>query len=98
VPVVGGTDSGGLVVPKSRVRKTEVYTPPPKRSASKQVSPRWLAPTMVSLMLVGVIWLVIGYITNYAFPGMTAMGGQGGNLAEGFGLLIVGLALATQWR
>jgi hypothetical protein len=85
-------------VPKSRVRKTEVYTPPPKRSARKMVSPRWLAPTMVSLMLIGVIWLVIGYITNYDFPGMGAMGGQGGNLAEGFGLLIVGLVLATQWK
>jgi hypothetical protein len=85
-------------VPKSRVRKTEVYTPPPKRSARKQVSPRWLAPTMVSLMIVGVIWLVIGYITNYDFPGMSAMGGQGGNLGEGFGLLVLGLARATHWK
>ena len=88
----------GLVVPKSRVRKTEVFTPPPKRSANKRVSPRWLAPTMVGFMIVGVLWLVLGYISNYGFPGMAHLGGQGGNLIEGFALLIVGLGLATQWR
>ncbi len=38
-------------MPKSRVRKTEVFTPPPKRSANKRVSPPWLAPTMVGFML-----------------------------------------------
>ena len=85
-------------MPKSRVRKTEVYTPPAKRSARKQTSPPWVAPTMVGLMILGVIWLVLGYVTNYAFPGMSTLGGQGGNLIEGFVLLIAGLGLATQWR
>jgi hypothetical protein len=90
--------SKGWFVPKSRVRKTEVFTPPPKRSAKKQVSPRWLAPTMVGFMIAGVIWLVLGYISNYASPGMSALGGQGGNLIEGFVLLVIGLGLATQWK
>jgi hypothetical protein len=85
-------------VPKSRVRKTEVFTPPPKRSANKRVSAPWVAPTMVSFMLVGVLWLVLGYVSNYGFPGMTSLGGQGGNLTEGFALLVIGLGLATQWR
>jgi Cell division protein CrgA len=53
---------------------------------------------MVTLMLLGVAWLVIGYVSQYAFPGMGALGGQGGNLIEGFALLIIGLGLATQWR
>jgi hypothetical protein len=90
--------SEGQVVPKSRIRKTEVFTPPPKRSPKKQTSPPWLAPTMVGFMLLGVLWLVLGYITNYAFPGMSFLGGQGGNLIEGFALLVVGLGFATQWR
>lgn len=85
-------------MPKSRVRKTEVFIPPPKRSAKKQTSPKWLAPTMVGFMVVGVLWLVLGYISNYNFPGMASLGSQGGNLLEGFSLLIVGLGLATQWR
>ena len=85
-------------MPKSRVRKTEVFTPPPKRSAKKRVSPPWIAPTMVSFMILGVMWLVAGYVSNYAFPGMSVLGGQAGNLFEGFALLVIGLGLATQWR
>jgi hypothetical protein len=85
-------------VPKSRVRKTEVFTPPPRRSAKKQVSPPWVAPTMVGLLILGVLWLVLGYITEYKFPGMKPLGGQAGNLIEGFALLVLGLGLATQWR
>jgi vacuolar-type H+-ATPase subunit I/STV1 len=85
-------------VPKSRVRKTVDYIPPPTRSPKKRVSPPWLAPTMVACLIVGVIWLVIGYVTQYTFPGMDVLGGQAGNLIEGFGLLVIGLGLATQWR
>lgn len=85
-------------MPKSRVRKTELYTPPPRRSAKKKVSPPWLAPTMVGLMILGVAWLVAGYLSQYNFPGISALGGQAGNLIEGFALLIAGLGLATQWR
>ena len=85
-------------MPKSRVRKTEVYTPQQRRSAKKKTSPPWLAPTMVGLMVLGVAWLVTGYLSQYQFPGMSAMGGEAGNLIEGFVLLIAGLGLATQWR
>jgi len=85
-------------VPKSRVRKTEVFTPPPARSRKKQVSPPWVAPTMVGLMLLGVAWLVTGYLSQYNFPGMHSLGGEAGNLLEGFALLVAGLGLATQWR
>ncbi|MBX6371367.1 MAG: cell division protein CrgA [Acidothermus sp.] len=85
-------------MPRSRVRKTAVYIPPPTRSPKKKVSPPWLAPTMVAFMLVGVAWLVVGYITQYTFPGMSTLGGEAGNLIEGFGLLLIGLGLATQWR
>jgi hypothetical protein len=53
---------------------------------------------MVGFMLAGVLWLVLGYVTNYAFPGMSTLGSQGGNLIEGFALLVIGLGLATQWR
>jgi hypothetical protein len=85
-------------VPKSRVRKTEVYTPPSARSKKKQTSAPWVAPTMVGLMVLGVAWLVTGYLSQYNFPGMHAMGGEAGNLLEGFALLVAGLGLATQWR
>ena len=43
-------------MPKSRVRSKAVYTPPP-RSTKAKVSPRWLAPTMVGCLLVGLAWI-----------------------------------------
>jgi Cell division protein CrgA len=50
-------------VPKSRVRKKPVYTPPPTRSPRRKVSPPWLAPTMVVCLLVcGFALIVAGVV------------------------------------
>src|SRR6266568_1955144 len=51
-------------VPKSRVRTKAVYTPPPKRSASKKVSPRWLVPAMLACLLIGLAWIAVFYVTQ----------------------------------
>ena len=50
-------------MPKSRVRSKAVYTPP-KRSAKAQVSPRWLVPTMVASLLLGLAWISLYYVTG----------------------------------
>jgi len=81
-------------VPKSRTRSKAVYTPPPRASKSK-VSPRWLAPTMVASLLIGLVWIVVFYVSSENWP-VSAMGP--GNLVVGFAFIIVGLGLATRWR
>jgi hypothetical protein len=83
-------------VPKSRVRKKRDYTPPPQavpRSAA--VSPRWLAPLFVSLMLIGLVWIVIYYVSSGRWP-IEAI--TWWNLVVGFGFVFAGLMLATRWR
>lgn len=83
---------------KSKVRKKAVYTPPQK-SQKVQVSPRWLAPTMVGLWLVGLAWIATYYITagtGSKVPVMTDLGNW--NLGVGFGLIILGVVLSTRWR
>jgi cell division protein CrgA len=83
-------------VPKSRVRKKSVYTPPPTRSArKKKVSPVWLAPTMIGCFLIGLAWIVVYYATNGGPSWMSPLGGW--NLVFGFGLIVVGVVLSTQW-
>ena len=52
-------------MPKSRVRKKAVYTPPP-RSAKAKVSPPWLAPTMLACLVLGLAWIAVFYLTNDA--------------------------------
>jgi hypothetical protein len=81
-------------VPKSRVRSKAVYTPPPSRAKSK-VSPPWLAPTMVGLLLVGLAWIALYYVTGGHLP-VRALGAW--NLAIGFVMIIGGVALSTKWR
>ena len=83
-------------MPKSRVRKRTVYTPPPRKSARRKVSPPWVGPLIVALLVVGLAWIVVYYVSQNGVPGMSALGNW--NLVIGFGLVIGGLTLATKWR
>lgn len=84
-------------MPKSRVRRKEAYTPPPQPQ-QVEGSPTWLVPTMVTLWVLGVLWIVGHYlsITAGGLPGLALLGNW--NLLIGFALMITGLGLATRWR
>jgi hypothetical protein len=82
-------------VPKSRVRTKAPYTPPPTRSDKKRVSPQWVGPLMGGLFLVGIIWLVLFYVTGGSLPIKSL---QNWNLLIGFGFIIGGFGVSTQWR
>jgi len=81
-------------VPKSRVRKKAVYTPPPRSSKSK-VSPPWLAPAMVGCLIIGLAWIATFYISGQNLP-ISAL--HQWNLVIGFALIVSGVMLATRWR
>jgi len=83
-----------MTVPKSRTRSKAVYTPPARASTAK-VSPRWLAPTMIGTFLVGLVWIVVFYVSSETWP-VGAIGGL--NLVVGFVFIVAGLGLATKWR
>lgn len=83
-------------MPKSRVRKKPVYTPPPTQSKKRKVSPPWLVPTMLASLILGLAWIVLYYVTNGGPSWLSVLGGW--NLVCGFGLIVVGVVLATNWR
>lgn len=58
-------------------------------------NPVWWAPVMVTLMILGLLWLVVYYLTGYSYP-VQAWGNW--NLAAGFGLLLAGFLMTTNWR
>ena len=61
--------TGVLLVPKSRIRKKSDYTPPATATAVKLSSGRsWIAPLMLSLFLLGLVWIVVYYVTSAAWP------------------------------
>ncbi len=83
-------------MPESRSRKKKTYTPPADRTPKAQKgNPAWLVPTMVSLMVAGLVWVVVTYISGGQWP---IPGIGNGNLAVGFVFIIAGFALTTRWR
>ncbi len=85
-------------MPESKKRKKSVYTPPgtPGASKKKGPSPVWLAPLMLGLFLIGILWLVVFYMVGADMPFVGDLGNK--NLLVGFGFIIAGFGLSTQWR
>jgi hypothetical protein len=90
-------------VPKSKVRKKSVYTPPegvlPSRAGrarAAEPSPRWYAAVMVALMLIGLLWIVVFYVAGDSIGFMVALGPW--NFAIGFGAMVAGLVMSMRWR
>jgi hypothetical protein len=94
-------------VPKSRVRKKKVYTPPTELrpqttvSAKRRPSPVWVPVTAVTLIVVGISWLVVFYLTSgfndVSWLNVLAKIGYW-NLAIGFGAMVAALGLLSKWR
>ncbi len=82
-------------MPESRARKNADYTPPPTRSAAKKPSPSWYAPVMVTLLVLGLAYIVVFYLTESRFP-IGALGAW--NVVVGFGVIMAGFVMATRWR
>ena len=58
-----------------------------------------MVPTFVTLALLGVLWMVVFYISSTANIDIPVMSDIGyWNLAIGMGLLAVSLGLTTQWK
>ncbi|WP_024286337.1 cell division protein CrgA [Cellulomonas sp. KRMCY2] len=81
-------------MPESKSRKKPAYVPPPAPHVAK-TNPTWLVPTMLTLMVGGLLWIVATYIfqADYPIPGI-----GNGNLAIGFVMIIAGFGLTTRWH
>ncbi|MDP9847829.1 cell division protein CrgA [Streptosporangium lutulentum] len=81
-------------MPKPNTRKKAVYTPP-QTSQQVKMSPRWLAPVMVTSWIIGILWIA----TYYVAPSAPLLGTlQNWNLLIGFVFIIFGVVLSTRWR
>lgn len=83
-------------MPLSRLRRRSPYTPPAERAPVRVGNPRWLVPLMLAFFLMGLLWIVVFYVSGAQYP--VASLGNLGNLGVGFGFIIVGFALSTRWR
>jgi Cell division protein CrgA len=84
----------GDIVPQSKSRKKTTFTPPPVAHAPR-TNPAWLVPTMLTLMLGGLVWVVCTYLFSAKFP-IPGIGNW--NLAVGFMLILSGFGLTMRWQ
>ena len=89
-------------MPKSKIRKKvherQVHDAQVVEHINEETpleSPSWLAPVMVGAFILGLIWIVVFYVsqTTYPIPGIGAW-----NMVVGFSFIGVGFTLATKWR
>jgi hypothetical protein len=91
---------GESVVPKSTVRKKKVYTPPAEvrpttEATRRKPSPTWLPVTAVAMIVFGIGWLVVFYISGTRYP-VESWGYW--NLVVGFGAMVSSLGLLSRWH
>lgn len=59
------------------------------------LSPRWWAPMFVTLLLIGLAWLLVYYFTSASYP-IPGLGGW--NMAIGLIVMFVGFLMTLKWR
>ena len=82
-------------MPESRIRRKAAFTPPKEKSGAPKPNHRLFLPVMLGLLILGLLWIVVYYITRAEYP---VPGIRDWNLLIGFGVLLVGFAMTTRWR
>lgn len=66
-----------------------------KAKAQRVGNPPWFVPVMLTLMILGLVWVVTFYITRQQYP-VPSLGMW--NLGIGFILILSGFAMTTRWK
>ena len=90
-------------MPHSKVRKKSdapVRASAAQPSRSMAPSPSWYPIVMAALLVLGLAYLVVYYLTSSGTsPHIPVMGSIGAwNFAIGFGVMLLGLVMAVRWR
>ena len=83
--------------PKKPEKATPGKATSPKAAKMTTGNPPWLVPTMVTLFIVGILWVVTFYLTSSGLRLPIPAIGQW-NIAVGFAILLAGFGLSTRWK
>ncbi|MGE9809234.1 MULTISPECIES: cell division protein CrgA [unclassified Janibacter] len=85
-------------MPESKGRKKPQPTTPEQTTRPKAVkvgNPSWFVPVMLGLMIIGLLWVVVFYVTSQQYP-VPSLGRW--NLGVGFAFMLTGFMMTTRWR
>lgn len=84
-------------MPKSRPRKDSKSRPQsPQATGKTKGGGRWVVPVMLTLLIVGLLWIVVFYLAGTEIPVMSDLGYW--NLGIGMGMILLGLITAMKWE
>ncbi|MCU1585930.1 MAG: hypothetical protein JWM49_2486 [Microbacteriaceae bacterium] len=75
--------------------RTKALAPQENRTGDDAPNPVWFKPIMFGLMLIGLAWIIVFYVSQNALP--VPQLGQW-NILVGFGILFIGFLMTTRWR
>src|SRR6218665_808377 len=77
-------------------RSKSVRTEPVKAvSGEAAPNPVWFKPVMLGFMLLGLLWIIVFYISGSVWP-IESLGQW--NILVGFGIMLIGFLMTTRWR
>ncbi|WGD37356.1 cell division protein CrgA [Lysinibacter sp. HNR] len=79
---------------KSDIEKSRPETKTPR--GEDVPNPVWFKPMMFGFMLLGLIWIIVFYLSAGASLPIPALGQS--NIFVGFGIMFIGFLMATRWR
>lgn len=84
-------------MPKSPIRKKADTTGSSEKKATELSlgGRRWVAPLMLTLFVLGLVWIVVFYVTQGRLP-VDSLGNW--NIVVGFGFIAAGFVVSTQWK
>lgn len=65
------------------------------RSGQDAPNPVWFKPVMFGFMLIGLVWIIVYYVSNQTLP-VPAL--TNWNILIGFGIMFIGFLMTTRWR
>ena len=71
-----------------------------KAKKANSGNPAWFLPVSVGLMILGLVWIMVYYISQTLYPlgSGTPVNLGAGNILVGFGLIMVGFSFLTRWK
>jgi hypothetical protein len=67
-----------------------------ERAGDKIPNPIWFKPIMFGLMVIGLAWIIVFYVSGSQQLPIPQFGSW--NILVGFGILFLGFLMTTRWR
>jgi hypothetical protein len=75
--------------------RSKTDRPAEPRTGEQAPNAVWFKPVMFGFMLLGLIWIIVFYVSNNTLP-IPDIGA--GNILIGFGIMFIGFLMTTRWR